>query len=41
VTDLPTPALRSTLAAFLERPRAQHVILALIIINAVILGLET
>jgi voltage-gated sodium channel len=41
VTDLPTPALRSTLAAFLERPRVQHVILALIIINAVILGLET
>ena len=41
VTALPTPALRSTLAAFLERPRVQHTILALIIINAVILGMET
>ena len=41
MTDLPTPALRSILTAFLERPRVQHVILALIIINAVILGLET
>ena len=41
VTDLSTSALRSTLAAFLERPRVQHTILALIIINAVILGLET
>jgi voltage-gated sodium channel len=41
VTAVSTPALRSTLAAFLERPKVQHTILALIIINAVILGLET
>ncbi len=41
VTALPTPALRSTLAAFMERPRVQHTILLLIIVNAVILGVET
>ncbi len=41
VTALPKPALRSTLAAFMERPRVQHTILLLIIVNAVILGMET
>ena len=41
MTALPTPALRSTLAAFMERPRVQHTILLLIIVNAVILGMET
>jgi len=41
VTALPTPALRSTLAAFMERTRVQNTILLLIIVNAVILGMET
>lgn len=39
-TETPS-SLRSTLATLLNRPRVQHGILALIIINAVLMGLET
>jgi voltage-gated sodium channel len=38
---LAQPELRARLQAFIEHPRVQHVILALILVNAVTLGLET
>ncbi len=41
MTTQPAPALRQQLKQFLERPRVQHGILALIIVNAFILGMET
>jgi len=41
VTSLHTSAMRTTLDEFLARPMVQHTILALIFINAIILGLET
>ena len=41
MTTQQAPALRAVLARFLEQPRIQHGILALIIVNAVILGMET
>jgi voltage-gated sodium channel len=36
-----TPGWRARLAAFVESPRVQHFIIALIVINAITLGLET
>ena len=33
--------LRGALRGFLEKPRTQHLIMALIIVNTIILGLET
>jgi len=43
MTDAPpaTPTFRSRLAAVLENQRVQHTLLALILLNAAILGLET
>ncbi len=40
-TGRETPSLRQTLGSWVENPRVQNVIIALIILNAVILGMET
>jgi voltage-gated sodium channel len=40
--NAPTPvSLRSRLAAWIEQPRVQHALIALIVVNAAILGMET
>ncbi len=39
--EQPMSPLRRSLASFIQRPLVQHIILALILINAVTLGLET
>ena len=41
MTEATSPSLRQGLEAFIYQPRVQHTILALILVNAVILGLET
>jgi len=42
MTDaLPTPLLQDRLRGFIEAPRVQNAIIALIIVNAILLGLET
>jgi voltage-gated sodium channel len=40
-TSPPSASVRDRLAGFIEQPRVQHAILALILVNAVTLGLET
>ena len=40
-TGLDSPSFRQTLGAWVENPRVQNLIIALIVLNAIILGLET